>query len=125
MYAVSEISLYPGILEKVYNFFETFFRGNRSTDLEQIFRLKPFEGKAMKINLLKNATVDVTVEIETVKDSIAHAMCMPVQTPRNIAHVRRLQNQLRAYRSLQLASMPRQASFFAKLAAWVRKDLCF
>lgn len=76
-------------------------------------------------NLLKNADIDLSAQVETLKDRIAHAQCMPIQTRRNVEHVRMLQNQLRAYRSLQLASMARNSSIFAKLAAWVKSDLCF
>lgn len=77
------------------------------------------------VNLLKNAAVDVTVAIAELKDRIDHAACLPIQTPRNVEHVRMLQVQLRAYRSLQFASMDRNSSFFAKLVAWVKSDLCF
>jgi hypothetical protein len=79
----------------------------------------------MKINLLKNAQIDVAAQLGAMLDKEAYLTCRSIQT-RHVQHVLiRTRASIRAYQFLcsHVASNKKQP-FLQSLVAWVRKDLC-
>lgn len=78
----------------------------------------------MKLNLLKNAQIDVAAQLGAMLDKEAYLACRSIQT-RHVQHALvRVRASIRAYQFL-LAHASKGNSIFSSLAAWVRKDLCY
>jgi hypothetical protein len=79
----------------------------------------------MKINLLKNAQIDVAAQLGAMLDKEAYLACRSIHTRHVQASLFRVRASIRAYQFLssQHASYKKQ-SFLQSLVAWVRKDLC-
>ena len=80
----------------------------------------------MKINLLKNAQIDVAAQLGAMLDKEAYLACRSIQTRHVQASLARVRANIRAYQFIcsQHATNKKQ-SIFSSLAAWVRKDLCY
>lgn len=81
----------------------------------------------MKINLLKNAQIDVAAQLGAMLDKEAYLTCRSIQT-RHVQHALvRTRASIRAYQFICTHApmgAARKQSFFQSLVAWARKDLC-
>jgi hypothetical protein len=80
----------------------------------------------MKINLLKNAQIDVAAQLGAMLDKEAYLTCRSIQTRHVQASLMRIRASIRAYQFLSTHAVgaARKQSFIKSLVAWVRKDLC-
>ena len=79
----------------------------------------------MKLNLLKNAHLDVAAQLGNLLDKEAYLTCRSIQTRHVKSALVHIRASIRAYQFLssQHASYKKQ-SFLQSLVAWVMKDLC-